>query len=108
MVLEAGVTDPGYSHPKIVGASRQGRALSWPLFAKDFLYVANFLLNFAGDFFACTAISQVGIADRFSALLFNFAFGFPDAAFDFVFSARFHKNESRGATFLRGLFEDLI
>jgi hypothetical protein len=60
------------------------------LFAEDFLHVADFLLDLAGDFFVGAAISQVGIADRFSALLFNFAFGFPQTALDLIFSARFH------------------
>jgi hypothetical protein len=58
-----------------------------PLFSEDFLYVADFLLDFASDLFAGTAIPQVRIANGFTALLFNFAFGFPDAAFDFVFRA---------------------
>ena len=61
------------------------------LFVEDFLYVADFLLNFAGDFFVGAAISQIWIADGFSALFFNLAFGFPQGALDFVFCAGSHK-----------------
>src|SRR5207248_9515956 len=53
-------------------------------------HVADFLLDFAGDLFVSASISQVGVADRFPALLFHFAFGFTDIAFDLVFGARFH------------------
>ena len=60
------------------------------LFSEDFLHVADFLLDFAGDLFVGAAISQVGVADRFAALLFHFSFGFTDIAFDLVFGARFH------------------
>ena len=56
------------------------------LFSEDFLHVADFLLDFAGDLFVSAAISQVGVADRFPALLFHFAFGFTDIALvlDFI------------------------
>jgi hypothetical protein len=61
------------------------------LFSENFLNVADFLLNLAGYFFAGAAIPQVEIADGLSALLFNFAFGFSETAFDFVFCARPHE-----------------
>jgi hypothetical protein len=61
------------------------------LFVEDFFYVADLLLNLAGNFFIRATISQMGIADGFAALLFHFAFGFPKRAFDFVFCARFHE-----------------
>jgi hypothetical protein len=75
---------------------QSGRAWSWTwpalvsralLFAEDFLYVPDFLLDLAGNFFVGAAIPQIGIADGLSTLLFNFAFGFPETAFDFVFRA---------------------
>jgi hypothetical protein len=75
-----------------------------PLFAEDFLYVADFLLNFAGDFLAGTSISQIGIAEGFPGLLFYFAFRFPNAALDFVLCARFHEQESRRPALSGGLF----
>jgi len=49
------------------------------------LDVADFLFDLAGYLFTGTAISQVGIADGSSALLFHFAFGFLQGASDFVF-----------------------
>jgi hypothetical protein len=76
-----------------------------PLFSEDFLYVADFLLDFAGDFFAGTAIPQVRIANGLSAFLFNFAFGFPETAFDFVFRARSHESESSRPMSSGGLSE---
>jgi hypothetical protein len=76
------------------------------LLAEDLLYVADFLLDLAGDLFVGAAISQVGIANRFPALLFHFTFGFPHIAFDLIFGARFHtygiaKRTDSGRTFQR-------
>lgn len=83
-------------------------AASGLLFSEDLLYVANFLLNLAGYLFAGAAIPQVGIANGFSALLFNFALGFANSAFDFVFCARPHENHSRAARSLRGFLSRVV
>jgi len=92
-----------YNEKSVAGVCHR-RGVTALLFAEDFLYVAHLLLNFAGDFLVGTTISQIGIAESFSGLLFNFAFRFPDAALDFVSCARFHEHESLRPALPGGLF----
>jgi hypothetical protein len=91
------------AEPIVAREGQRFRRLA-PLFSENFLYVADFLLDFAGDLFVGAAIAEVGVANGFSALFFNFAFGFPNAAFDFVFRAGSHEDESLRPTFPGALF----
>src|SRR6202040_2711516 len=63
---------------------------SQALFPKHFLYVAHFVLHLASDFLGCSSVPQIGIANRFPCLLFDFSFSFVDPAFDFILCTRVH------------------
>src|ERR1017187_8262634 len=94
-------TSSGGVSPPTPSSPRRSEA---PLFAEDFLYVTDLLLHFASDLFVGAAISQVRIADCFPGLLFGFAFGFAQTAFDLIFCARSHTSDSLRAACPSGYF----
>src|ERR1017187_535135 len=52
--------------------------------------LADFLLDFAGEFFVLAFGFQVGVVRDLSGFLFNVAFQFMKLAFDLILRARFH------------------
>jgi hypothetical protein len=52
--------------------------------------LADFLLNFAGDFLAAAFGFQVGVVRDLSGRLFDVALQFMKLAFDLIFRARVH------------------
>ena len=46
------------------------------LFPENLFYLAHFSLHFTADLFCGAAIPQIGISDRFTGFLFDFAHGF--------------------------------
>ncbi len=66
-----------------------------PLFAEDFLYVADLLLNFTARFVRGSAIFRLCIAGRSPRLFLHRAFGLVKFPFQFVFVARVHVPDSQ-------------
>jgi hypothetical protein len=53
--------------------------------------LADFLLDFAGDFFVLAFGFQVGVVRDLSGCLFDVAFQLMNLALDLIFFARFHR-----------------
>jgi hypothetical protein len=73
------------------GAKEMGaKQNSLLLLFEHLLNLADFLLDFAGEFFVLAVGLQVSVVRDLSHFLFNLAFQFMNLAFDLIVRARFH------------------